>query len=219
MKYPRTAKIFRGQLEFAPLAGVLFLLVIFLLLGSLISPPGIRVQLSSSANLNATNDQPVVFVTRQGDIIFEGKTNRLEDLDALRVELKKIRPDQTVYLQAEPTTPKEVTARVRQTLELSVQLPSASNLEGTENRRLVLAINLNGQFFFQNEVVREDQLRSRLEAARGKSKEPFTLVVFADKSTTDDVVFRVGEIAQQAGIKELLLAGTPKKTAAKSSTP
>ncbi|MDB6024676.1 MAG: hypothetical protein JWM68_899 [Verrucomicrobiales bacterium] len=211
MRFPRNAKIFRGQLDFAPLAGVLFLLVIFLLLGSLISPPGIRLQLASVADLNKSPGKKYVLVTRKGEIVYENKTNRLEDLELVRMELKKLPVDETVFLQVDSGAPKEVSARVRQVLSVSVDLPSADNLSGTENRTLVLAINLGGQFFFQNELVREDQLRDRLQKAKGNAKEPFTLVVLADKSTTDETIVRIGEIAQQADIRELLLAGTPKR--------
>ncbi len=212
MRFPRNAKIFRGQLDFAPLAGVLFLLVIFLLLGSLISPPGIKIKLASQADLDKSPEKKFVTVTRQGEIVFEGKTNQLAELEQLRVELKNVPAGDTVLLQIDPGAPKEVGARVRQMLESSVQLAAAENLEGTENRTLVMAINLGGQFFFENELVTDLQLRDRLEKAKGKSKDAFTLVVFADKSTTDETIFHVGEIAQQAGIQELLLAGHVKKS-------
>jgi biopolymer transport protein ExbD len=46
MKLPRNAKIFRGQLDAAPFAGVLFLLLIFLTLNSrLVFNPGVMIDL------------------------------------------------------------------------------------------------------------------------------------------------------------------------------
>lgn len=45
MKFPRNARIFRGQLDAAPFVSVFFLLVIFVLLGSLVYTPGVRIQL------------------------------------------------------------------------------------------------------------------------------------------------------------------------------
>ena len=42
MKFPRNARIFRGQLDAAPFAAVFFLLVIFMMLGSLVYTPGAR---------------------------------------------------------------------------------------------------------------------------------------------------------------------------------
>lgn len=50
MKFPRNARIFRGQLDAAPFASVFFLLVIFVLLGSMLYP-GIRLDSSASHNL------------------------------------------------------------------------------------------------------------------------------------------------------------------------
>ena len=45
MKFPRSARIFRGHLDIAPFASVFFLLVIFVMLGALIYTPGIPVEL------------------------------------------------------------------------------------------------------------------------------------------------------------------------------
>ena len=54
MKFPRNARIFRGQLDAAPFASVFFLLVIFVLLGSMLYAPGIRVNLPSAGDLPLT---------------------------------------------------------------------------------------------------------------------------------------------------------------------
>ena len=51
MKFPRTAKVFRGQLDAAPLAAVFFLLVMFLLLSSLIYTPGVKIKLPVAMDL------------------------------------------------------------------------------------------------------------------------------------------------------------------------
>lgn len=40
MRFARNARIFRGQLDAAPFAAVFFLLVIFMMLGSLVYTPG-----------------------------------------------------------------------------------------------------------------------------------------------------------------------------------
>ena len=50
MKFPRNARIFRGQLDAAPFASVFFLLVIFVMLGSVLQTPGVRVDLPQAAN-------------------------------------------------------------------------------------------------------------------------------------------------------------------------
>jgi biopolymer transport protein ExbD len=61
MKFPRNARVFRGQLDAAPFAAVCFLLVIFLMLGSLVYTPGVRLQLPVAHDLPGT-DKPTVAV-------------------------------------------------------------------------------------------------------------------------------------------------------------
>jgi biopolymer transport protein ExbD len=51
MKFPRNARIFRGQLDAAPFASVFFLLVIFVLIGKLTYTPGIQVKLPAAGNV------------------------------------------------------------------------------------------------------------------------------------------------------------------------
>ncbi|MEO5804454.1 MAG: biopolymer transporter ExbD [Verrucomicrobiota bacterium] len=132
MRFPRNSKIFRGQLDAAPLAGVFFLLVIFLLLASLVYTPG---------------------------------------------------------------TP--------------VQLPSSQNTIGVTGPTIAVAINAAGQFFFENQMMSEQQLKSRLTAAVSEARAPLTLVVMADNGVGYGVVVRITELAEQAGIKQAFLQQRP----------
>ena len=50
MKFPRNARIFRGHLDATPFAGVVFCLLIFVLLASLVYTPGVRIQLPASVS-------------------------------------------------------------------------------------------------------------------------------------------------------------------------
>jgi biopolymer transport protein ExbD len=62
MRFPRNTKVFRGQLDAAPYAGVFFLLVIFLLLhSSLVFTPGVPIDLPQAADLPGP-ETPVVAV-------------------------------------------------------------------------------------------------------------------------------------------------------------
>jgi biopolymer transport protein ExbD len=72
MKFPRNARIFRGQLDVAPYAAVFFLLVIFVLLGSLVYTPGVRIELPAADDLPGT-DKPTVAVAldKNGRLYFE----------------------------------------------------------------------------------------------------------------------------------------------------
>jgi biopolymer transport protein ExbD len=75
MRFPRNTKIFRGQLDAAPFAGVFFLLVIFLLLHtSLVFIPGVPIQLPEAADLPGTpNRTLVVAVDESGQCYFENQ--------------------------------------------------------------------------------------------------------------------------------------------------
>jgi biopolymer transport protein ExbD len=71
MKFPRNARIFRGQLDAAPFASVFFLLVIFVLLGSMLYP-GIRMDLSPSRNLLPGAEGPTLSVAVTTNAIYYG---------------------------------------------------------------------------------------------------------------------------------------------------
>ena len=93
MKFPRSARIFRGHLDVAPFASVFLLLVIFVMLGSLLYTPGMRVQLRGLELPTTTNeligtDQPLIAVAvdADGKFYFE---NQATDDNALRASLKE----------------------------------------------------------------------------------------------------------------------------------
>ncbi len=137
MKFPRNARIFRGQLDAAPFATVLFLLVIFLLLGSLVYTPGVR-----------------------------------------------------------------------------LDLPVADNLPGTELPTVAVAIDANGRWYYENEVVEETRLRARLSQLVAQSPQPLTLVVQADKAVTTEMLVRLSMLAREVGITNGLLATLPRPVSA-----
>ena len=87
MKFPRNARIFRGQLDAAPFAIVFFLLVIFMMLGSLLYTPGVFLQLPVADDLPGT-DKPSVRVglDKNGRYYYENKS--VEEAELL-TELKK----------------------------------------------------------------------------------------------------------------------------------
>jgi biopolymer transport protein ExbD len=86
MKFPRNARIFRGQLDVAPFAAVLFLLAMFLMLGSLVYTPGIHIQLPVADGFPGSDKPPVtVAVDRNGRLYFENES--IEE-DALKARLR-----------------------------------------------------------------------------------------------------------------------------------
>ena len=97
MKFPRRARILRSQLDAAPLAAVFFLLVIFVMLGSHVYVPGVRVELPAANDLPGT-DRPTVTVAL--DV-----SNRLYFVDQLITEADlKLRLREAVKNSSEPLT-------------------------------------------------------------------------------------------------------------------
>jgi len=72
MRFPRQAKMFCGQLDAAPFAGVFFCLLILLLLNSsLVFTPGVRVDLPVADHLpGVANPTVVVAVDRSGQFYY-----------------------------------------------------------------------------------------------------------------------------------------------------
>ncbi len=90
MKFPRNAKVFRGQLDAAPFAAVFFLLVMFLVLSTLVYTPGIPMdlQLPAAADVPGTDKATVaVAVDAAGRVFYQ---NQLIERRDLRERLRKV---------------------------------------------------------------------------------------------------------------------------------
>ena len=88
IKFRRTTKILHGPIDPAPLASVLFLLLIFLMLqSSLVFTPGVPIHLPDGPELPGI-DRPrlAVAVDSKGQLYFE---NQVIELDALRDRLRQ----------------------------------------------------------------------------------------------------------------------------------
>jgi biopolymer transport protein ExbD len=95
---------------------------------------------------------------------------------------------------------------------LSLRLPAASDLPGTDKPTVTVAIDAGGRFFFANQIVTEKELKSQLAAAVKDAREPLTLVVQADKSVTYGQLVHVTLLARDAGMHDVLLATLPRVT-------
>lgn len=102
MKFPRNARIFRGQLDAAPFAAVLFLLVIFLMLGSLVYTPGVPLQLPVANDLPGT-DKPTIAVAIDGNgrLFFENQGIEENQLRGRLRQAAKESPEITLLVQAD----------------------------------------------------------------------------------------------------------------------
>ena len=104
MKFPRNARMFRGQLDAAPYASVLFLLLIFILLGTLVYTPGSRIELPMSSSDLPGVDGPTVAVgvDANGELYFENQVIQKKELQArLRNEVAKTSQPLTLIVQAD----------------------------------------------------------------------------------------------------------------------
>jgi biopolymer transport protein ExbD len=142
MKFPRNARIFRGQLDAAPFAAVFFILVIFLMLGSLMYTPGVR-----------------------------------------------------------------------------LELPMADDLPGIDKLKVSVAIDAGGRYYYDNQLVTDKQLANLLQQAVLASPEPLTLVVYADRAVSAEILVHTTMLARSVGITNGLLATLPRPTPARQAKP
>jgi biopolymer transport protein ExbD len=133
MKFPRNARIFQGRLDAAPFASVLFLLVIFLMAGSLVYTPGIR-----------------------------------------------------------------------------LQLPTSTGMPGLDKPSVTVAVDKNGQLYFENQSIEESELRAQLSQKAKAAKEPLTLLVRADQEATSEMLVHLTSLAREVGIPQAFLAVLPR---------
>jgi biopolymer transport protein ExbD len=215
MRFPRNAKIFRGQLDFAPLAGVFFVLLIFILLTSVIYTPGIPF------NLNTPPQTWAVSVNANGSFRFEKRDYRWEELrDRLRDRVKTNTTSALLLVKNSGPVPREAVDRLSslaQELHLDfsapdagIDLPRAGQWSGTTNPTVIVSVNFGGQFFYENQRLAEADLRKTLAKAADDSKRTLTLVVLADKAVSNEVLARLGEIARSTGIREMVVATQPR---------
>jgi biopolymer transport protein ExbD len=83
MKLPRNARIFQGQLDVAPFAGVFFLLLMFILFSSsFLYRPGIQIDLPEVENPLPGTSLPslVVSIDSSGRIYYENQVTTEKDL-------------------------------------------------------------------------------------------------------------------------------------------
>jgi biopolymer transport protein ExbD len=93
---------------------------------------------------------------------------------------------------------------------LSLRMPVADDLAGTDKPTVAVAIDNSGRLFFANQMVNENELKSRLRDAAKRLREPLTLVIHADKAVTYEQLVRVTLLAREAGIHNVVLATLPR---------
>ena len=108
MKFPRNARIFRGQLDASPFVGVLFLVAIFLLLNSsLVFVPGVAIKLPEAADLPGVIGRTVrVAVDSNRHFYYRSQIIKESDLQfELRKAVLETKEPLTLMLLADKTVP------------------------------------------------------------------------------------------------------------------
>jgi biopolymer transport protein ExbD len=105
MKFPRNAKLFRGHLDVAPLAGTFFLLAMFLLMHThMVYLPGANIRLpryNDQALPGLTGPFVVLAMDQQGILYLDNQVVEQAELVArLRKQVEK-RPTGTLVIQAD----------------------------------------------------------------------------------------------------------------------
>jgi len=90
-----------------------------------------------------------------------------------------------------------------------IQLPEADGLPATDNATAVVAVDADGNFYFENQLCNEARLKERLGTVVSQSREPITLIVQADKNARSEVVVRLGVLARALGVRDMLQAVRP----------
>jgi biopolymer transport protein ExbD len=100
-----------------------------------------------------------------------------------------------------------------------IRLPEAAGLPASEQPTAVVAVDADGNFYFENQLCDDDRLKQRLGAVVNQSREPVTLIVQADKAARMEVMVRLSLLARSLGIRQLLQAVRPPVVPAPESKP
>lgn len=91
-----------------------------------------------------------------------------------------------------------------------IKLPEpAGSLPGVAGPTQALAIDPNGVLFYQNQIIEETNLLSRLQEDLRKHPD-LTLIVQRDRLVTVEQQDRVADIASRAGVRQIEYAVLPR---------
>ena len=99
-----------------------------------------------------------------------------------------------------------------------LQLPVASELPGTDGATVCVAVATNGNLYYQNQLISDQQLMLSLRRAVSNSPEPLTLIVQADYRVYYGRLVSVAMLAREAGIYSAWLATVPRPIGAPASS-
>lgn len=98
----------------------------------------------------------------------------------------------------------------RYTPGVKIALPVADDLPGTDQLKVAVAVDENGRFYFDNQLIEEPELKTRLHQQVSAANGPLVLLIYADKAVRQDRVLRLALLAREAGLSEAILATLPR---------
>jgi biopolymer transport protein ExbD len=103
MKFARNARITKGSLEAAPWAAVMFLLIIFIMLGGLLYTPGVRVQLPVAEELPGIEGPSIrIAMDSAGRLYYRSQLISDENLVRTLSEFARVAPEKpTLVVEAD----------------------------------------------------------------------------------------------------------------------
>jgi len=90
--------------------------------------------------------------------------------------------------------------------------PAADDLPGVDGRTVAMAVDSQGQYYYQNQPVSERVLKTSLNAEAKSSPRPLTLIIHADRAATYDQLVHITLLARGVGITNAVLATLPRVT-------
>ena len=92
-----------------------------------------------------------------------------------------------------------------------IQLPAAAtSLPGVDGPKVAVAMDANGQLYYRNQTVQDDNLQQLLKQEVVRAAGPLTLVVMADENASVKQLNHLTDIATKAGIKQIVQAVQPR---------
>lgn len=94
---------------------------------------------------------------------------------------------------------------------VKIELPVAAspNLPGTGAPWLAVAVDQVGRLYYQNQVVTEEELATKLAQRVRAAGNPMNLLLQADRRVPQETIMRLHALAREAGLREVLVATRP----------
>jgi biopolymer transport protein ExbD len=190
----------------APLAALMFLLVMFMQISSLLYTPGVLVELQDPGVIK--NPKATIIIKSDGLILFGANIFAESNVESLRAALKASPAGPPFALAADPNAPARLVEKVRALFAIELA-DGSTNLLGTDHPTVVVAVNFLGQYIYDNRVIGESdlgkELKKTLQTVTRESNQ-LTLLIWADKQVDFDAVTRLEHLAREVGIQDARLA-------------